>query len=67
MATHAGEPLGEALARLGIAPELDVGALADALWPGSRSMCATGPVRAWLASVVEEFFEGLPDGLELSA
>ncbi|WP_437797117.1 hypothetical protein [Sorangium sp. So ce693] len=67
VAAHAGEPLGEALGRLGIAPELDVGALADALWPVVRSMCATGPVRAWLASVVEEFFDGLPDGIEPSA
>ncbi|KYG09299.1 hypothetical protein BE21_18650, partial [Sorangium cellulosum] len=67
VAAHARAPLGEVLGRFGIAPALDFDALAAALWPLVRSACATGPVRAWLASVVEEFFDGLPDGLEPSA
>ncbi|WP_437952358.1 hypothetical protein WME98_17575 [Sorangium sp. So ce296] len=70
VAAHAREPLGEVLGRFGIAPALDaldIDALAAALWPLVRSACATAPVRAWLASVVEEFFDGLPDGLEPSA
>ncbi|WP_434043821.1 MULTISPECIES: hypothetical protein [Sorangium] len=63
VAAHANEPLGEVLGRFGIKPALDFDALAAALWPVVRSLCATEPVRAWIASVVEEFFDGLPDGI----
>lgn len=63
VAAHASEPVGEVLGRFGIAPAIDFDALAAALWPVVRGLCATEPVRAFIASVVEEFFDGLPDGI----
>ncbi|MGK4001026.1 hypothetical protein WMF31_00270 [Sorangium sp. So ce1036] len=64
IAAHAREPLGQALQRLGITPVLDFDAVAAATWPVVRSLCASAPVRAFIASLVEEFFDGLPDELE---
>ncbi|AUX48357.1 hypothetical protein SOCE26_098910 [Sorangium cellulosum] len=63
VAAHAREPLGDVLARFGVAPALDLDALAAATWPVVRSLCASAPVRAFIASMVEEFFDGLPDEL----
>lgn len=62
-AAHGKEPVGEVLRGFGItlAPDFDV--LAALSWPVVRSFCATAPVRGWLASVVAEFFDGLPDDL----
>jgi hypothetical protein len=61
LAAHGKEPVGEVLRTLGItlAPDFDV--VAALSWPVVRSVCATAPVRGWLASLVAEFFDGVPD------
>ena len=61
LAAHGKEPVGEVLRTLGVtlAPDFDV--VAALSWPVVRSVCATAPVRGWLASLVAEFFDGVPD------
>lgn len=67
VAAHAGEPIGDVLRRCGITLAPDFDALAAAIWPIVRSVCASAPVRGWMASMVAEFFDGLPDDLDGTA
>jgi hypothetical protein len=56
-------PIGELLAREGIAFTPDFDAIAAATWPFVQSACASAPVQGWLEALVAEFFDGLPEDL----
>jgi hypothetical protein len=62
---HEQQTLGEALAVYGITATPDVAALADATWPAVSALLASEPARAYVATLVEEFFAGVtapPEG-----
>ena len=59
---NAAKPLGEVLASYGVEFELDLEGLAAATWPMLASALKSEPVRAWVAQLVGEFFDGLGRG-----
>lgn len=57
VAAHRDEALGDVLGRWGVRPAVvDVEALADATWPAAREALGSDAARAWIATVVGEFF-----------
>jgi hypothetical protein len=57
LVAHQDRPLREVLDALGVGVSFDDGALATATWPLVRSALATPAVRAWLATIVGEFYD----------
>ncbi|HEU4412041.1 MAG TPA: hypothetical protein VFS43_42765 [Polyangiaceae bacterium] len=52
----------EILAELGVEFRPDPGPLADLLWPAVAAALTSEPGRAWVASLVDEFYDGLLAG-----
>lgn len=50
-------PLGEVLAELGVTFTPDFGAIAAATWPVVRAAFASPATSAWIASLIEEFYD----------
>lgn len=56
---RASKTLGQALTEAGVTHAPDLDAMARASWPLVRSALSTEAARSWIASMLEEFYEGV--------